>query len=229
MPFAVTQLEQDKPRKVWKFYLISSLSLLLAVLLVVVGIYYWDEIQDARTLQSLGYVGAFFVSLLAGMTVIPAPALPVTFTLGRVLNPLYVGLVAGFGDAIGGITVYLTGAGVGSAWTKLRLKAQDSEGQADPGYDLVKPVQSRFWSRSEAMYNRMAGWIGGRGGNLVVFIAAATPLISLFYPAAIAAGSLKMGLLRFFLVSWAGKTVKGLIVAFAGFWGLYFLPQWLGG
>jgi len=225
----MTQLEQEKPRRVWKFYVISSVSLLLAVLLLVVGISYWEEIQETGTLRSLGYVGAFIVSLLAGVTVIPAPALPVTFTLGRVLNPVYVGLVAGFGDALGGITVYLTGAGVGTAWTKLRLRAQSSEEQTGPGYDLVKPVQSRFWSKGEAIYNRMASWVGRRGGYLVVFIAAATPLISLFYPAAIAAGSLKMGLPRFFLVSWAGKTVKGLIIAFAGFWGLFFLPQLLGG
>ena len=200
---------------------------MLTVLLLIAIIYYWDEIQQAGSLRSLGYIGGFIVSTLAGMTIIPAPALPVTFTLGRALNPVYVGLIAGFGDALGGITVYLTGAGVETIWSRLRLKAQTPEQQTGPGYNIVQPVQSQFWSKSETFYNRLAGWIGGRGGTWVVFVTSAVPLF-LFYFAGIAAGSLRMGLLRFFLISWAGKTVKGFMIAFAGYWGLYFLPKWLG-
>jgi len=144
------------------------------------------------------------------------------------LNPVYVGLVAGCGEALGGLTVYLTGASAETIWSRLRFRAQTSEDQPGPGYDLVRPVQSRFWSKGEAVYKRLAGWIGGGAGVWVIFIASAVPFLSLFYPAGIAAGSLRMGLLRFFLVSWAGKTIKGLLIAFAGYWGLYFLPQWIG-
>jgi len=218
----VTQVEQERPKGGWRFYLIGGSSFLLTVLVFAAIIYFWEEMQQA---QGYGYAGEFLVSIPAGVTIIPAPSLLVTFTLGRVLNPLYIGLVSGFGEALGGITVYLTGAGVETMWSKFMSKGQTSESKPGRGYNVVRLVESRFWSKGQAFYNRLAGWVGGRGGALVVFIAAAVPLLSLFYPAGIAAGSLRMGLLRFFLVSWAGKTVKGLIIAFAGYWGLFFLPQ----
>jgi len=205
-------------------YLLSSLSFLLTVLLVIAIIYFWEQIQQAK---GYGYVGGFLVSILGGVTVIPVPSLLVTFALGRALNPAYVGLVSGLGEALGGITIYLTGAGAETIWSRLRSKEQTFERRLGLGDDVTRPVQSQFWSKGEAFYNRLVNWTGGRGGSWVVFIVAAMPL-SPFYFAGLAAGTLKMGLLRFFLVSWAGKTIKGLIIAFAGFGGLYFLPQWIG-
>lgn len=218
------EAEQARPKRNWRVYLISSLSFLLTVLLVVAVIYFWEQIQQAK---GYGYVGGFLVSILGGVTVIPVPSLLVTFTLGRALNPAYVGLVSGLGEALGGITIYLTGAGAETIWSRLRSREQTFERRLGLGDDVTRPVQSQFWSKGEAFYNRLVGWTGGRGGSWVVFIVAAMPL-SPFYFAGLAAGSLKMGLLRFFLVSWAGKTIKGLIIAFAGFGGLYFLPQWIG-
>ena len=203
-------------------YLLSSLSFLLTVLLVIAIIYFWEQIQQAK---GYGYVGGFLVSILGGVTVIPVPSLLVTFALGRALNPAYVGLVSGLGEALGGITIYLTGAGAETIWSRLRSKEQTFERRLGLGDDVSRPAQ--FWSKGEAFYNRLVNWTGGRGGSWVVFIVAAMPL-SPFYFAGLAAGTLKMGLLRFFLVSWAGKTIKGLIIAFAGFGGLYFLPQWIG-
>lgn len=218
------EAEQARPKRSWRVYLIGSLSFLLTVLLVIAIIYFWEQIQQAK---GYGYVGGFLVSILGGVTVIPVPSLLVTFTLGRALNPAYVGLVSGLGEALGGITIYLTGAGAETIWSRLRSKEQTFERRLGLGDDVSRPVQSQFWSKGEAFYNRLVNWTGGRGGSWVVFIVAAMPL-SPFYFAGLAAGSLKMGLLRFFLVSWAGKTIKGLIIAFAGFGGLYFLPQWIG-
>jgi len=50
----------------------------------------------------------------------------------------------------------------------------------------------------------------------------------LFYPAALTAGALKFGIRRFFLICWAGKTIKGISVAAAGYWGLAGLLKALG-
>lgn len=219
----VTQVEQERPKRGGRrFHLIGGLSLLLTVALIVAVIYFWDEMQQA---QGYGYLGEFLVSVPAGITLIPAPSLVVTFALGRALNPVYVGLVSGLGEALGGILVYLTGAGVETIGSRFMTKEPTSERQPGQRHGIVRVVESRFWSKGAAWYNRFVGWVGGRGGVWVVFIAAAAPILNLFYPAGIAAGSLHMGLLRFFLVSWAGKTLKGLIVAFAGYGGLYFLPQ----
>jgi len=218
------EAEQVRPKGGWRVYLISSLSFLLTALLVFAIIHFWVQIQHA---QAYGYAGGFVVSILGGITVIPIPSLIVTFTLGRALNPVYVGLVSGLGEALGGITIYLTGAGAETIWSRLRSKEQTFERRLGLDDDVTRPVQSQFWSKGEAFYNRLVNWTGGRGGSWIVLIVAAMPL-SPFYFAGLAAGTLRMGLLRFFLLSWAGKTIKGLIIAFAGFGGLYFLPQWIG-
>ena len=218
------QIKQETAKKNWRFYLVSGLSFLFTALLLVAVVYFRDEI---RYLGGYGYLGVFIAGVLCGITIIPAPTLMLVFTLGHVLDPVYVGLVAGFGGALGGITVYLTGAGVGSIVSGFRTKEQAFERRLDIDDDISKPAQSRFWFKGEVFYNRLAGWVGGRGGAWVVFIVSAM-IISPFYFAGLAAGSLRMGLIRFFLISWAGKTVRYLTVAFAGYWGLQFLLKWIG-
>jgi membrane protein DedA with SNARE-associated domain len=41
------------------------------------------------------------------------------------------------------------------------------------------------------------------------------------------AGAIYYPLWKFLLFCWAGKTIKGLMVAFAGAWGLRFILHWL--
>ena len=221
----VTQVEQDRPKRSWRFYLVGGMSFLLTALLVVTAVYFREEIQDAA---AYGYTGAFFVGILCGMTIIPVPTLLLIFTLGHVLNPVYVGLVAGLGGAIGGITVYLTGAGIGTIWSRLHSREHAFEYRESSSYDMVRPARSKFWSKGETFYNRLVGWVGGRRGSWAVFVTSAM-IISPFYFTGLAAGTLRIGLLRFFLLSWAGKTVRYLIVAYAGYWGLRFLLKWIGG
>jgi len=66
-----------------------------------------------------------------------------------------------------------------------------------------------------------------RKGSLTLFILSAV-LNPFFYPAALAAGALRFGIRRYFLICWAGKTIKGLTVAYAGYWGLRGLLRILG-
>jgi hypothetical protein len=49
-----------------------------------------------------------------------------------------------------------------------------------------------------------------------------------FYPAALAAGALRFGLKRYLLICSAGKIIKGMTVAYAGYWGLRELLRMLG-
>ena len=233
MPVGVTQVEQEGLKGSWRFYVVSGLSVLLTVLLVAAAIYFREEIEHA---EGYGYAGVFFVGILCGVTIIPAPTLLLVFTLGSVLKPIlgpeylgpvYVGLVAGFGGALGGITVYLTGAGGGAIWSRFRSRQQAFYDQPSSSYDKPTPVQSKLRSRWQTFYDRLAGSVGRQGSSWLVFVVSAM-VFSPFYFAALAAGSLHMGLKRFFLASWAGKTIKGLIVAYAGYWGLHFLLQWIG-
>ncbi len=218
--------EQPRPKSRWRSYLIIiSLGTLFIVLPIVALVYFREEIQQA---QGYGYMGVFVVGLLCGITIIPAPTQLLIFTFGNVLNPVYVGLVAGLGGAIGGITVYLTGTGVQTIWSKLRKRERALQRRLGLDKGMIEPSESQFWSKGKAFYDKLVNWVGGKRGSWALFVTSAM-VISPFYPAGLAAGSLKMGLLRFFLISWAGKTVRYLYVAFAGYWGLHFLLKWFGG
>ena len=202
-----------KPQKKIFFYLITIGGLIVTALLIISALYFRDVISH---IGAYGYIGVFVVGVLCGLTVIPLPTILMVFTLGNLLNPVYVGFVAGFGGAIGGITVYLTGAGAETIWSKLRNSQQARERQPE------------VWSKGEVFYKRLEKWMGGRAGTWLLFITSAM-IISPFYFAGIAAGTLRMGLLRFFLISWAGKTIKYLTISFAGFGGINFLIRLIEG
>ena len=219
-------IDQAGKKKQWlRQHFIIGIGILVTVLVVIGLVYFWEEIQDAA---GYGYVGCFLVTIMAGITIIPAPALPVVFTLGHKLSPVYVGLVAGLGEALGGITVYLTGAGGGAIWSKLRVRQESIYRQPSPSSDTSVLVPPELQARQRAFFNRLIAPMRRWGGFWPVFISSAI-VLSPFYVVALGAGALGMGLKRFFLVTWAGKTIKGLYVAFAGHWGLYFLLQWIGG
>src|SRR3990172_11548407 len=86
----------------------------LAILLVVVlslAILAIPQEQLAA-LQALGYPGIFLVSLAANATIIlPAPAILMVFAMGAHLSPIWLGLAAGSGAALGELSGYLAGYG----------------------------------------------------------------------------------------------------------------------
>jgi membrane protein YqaA with SNARE-associated domain len=176
-------------RKIKLEYIVGSVSVLVTVGVAVVIIREWSWI---RSLSAYGYLGAFVISVFSGGTVIvPIPGLAVIFSLGGVLNPIWVGIVAGLGEAIGALTIYLTGMG---------------------GRTMVQTRFPRF-------YPRMVGWLRRRG-DVTVFLYSAV-INPFFYPLTLACGALRFGLWRFFFLSFAGKTVKSLVIAYIGYFSLH--------
>lgn len=214
----------EKPGRSWRSYLaIVGLVILFLVLPMAALLYFQDEIRQA---QAYGFAGVFVAGLLSGITIIPAPTLLLIFTFGRILNPLLVGLVAGFGAALGGVTVYLTGAGAITIWTKLQNKEHALEQRLGIVANRASRKHSHLWINGKAFYSRMVQWISGEKGAWALFVTSAL-VISPFYPAGLAAGSLRMGLVKFFVISWAGKTVSSLLIAIAGYYGLGFISNLL--
>ena len=81
-------------------------------LLAVIGItLYIISIRDhVEEFKQYGYFGVFLVALLANATVfIPAPGVLIVYSMGALFNPLYVGLAAGTGGAIGELSGFLAG------------------------------------------------------------------------------------------------------------------------
>jgi len=194
---------EHKVRKGWakKPYIVGIAGAVGTLLMAVSVIYFWEIV---RALEGYGYVGAFFISVLGGATIIvPVPMLAVVFALGGVMKyPVFVGIAAGLGETLGALTIYMTGYGGGA------------------------PFINSSHGRIQAIYSRLMRWMEHRG-SLILFVLSAV-LNPFFYPAALAAGALRFGIRRYFVICWAGKTVKGLTVAYAGFWGLRGLLRMLG-
>ena len=68
--------------------------------------------QRIASLGTSGYVGIFVISVLANASIIlPVPGWATVFTLGAVMDPFRVGVVAAAGGTIGEMNGYLLGYG----------------------------------------------------------------------------------------------------------------------
>ena len=131
-----------------------------------------------------GYFGCFFINVLSnGTFILPGFGIVITFTLGGVLNPAIVGAVAGIGEAIGAIGAYLTGYA---------------------GRGLLRDSNS-------GLYLRFSDIIDRHGSKAIFFVSAV--LSPFFYPFAVFLGKARCGWVRFFQVTWAGRTVKRMVLA----------------
>ena len=182
-------------------YALGIFGIAATLLMAAAVVYYWQWVHD---LGAYGYVGAFLISILGGATIIvPVPMLAVVFALGRVMEYTWlVGIANGLGETVGALTIYMTGYGGGSA--------------------LYNHTHGRLQSSYEKLMQLME-----RRGWLILFVLAAV-LNPFFYPAALAAGALRFGAKRYLLITCAGKIIKGLTVAYAGYWGLRGLLRMLG-
>ncbi len=189
---------KDSPRTA---YILGTVGIALTVLTAVAVVYFW---QYVRQLEAYGVLGAFVISILGGATIIiPVPMLAVIFALGGVAKHTWlIGIAAGLGETVGALTIYMTGRGWSSALYPGR-----------PG-------------KLQIAYERMMRLMERRGSLALFFLSAV--LNPFFYPAALAAGALRLGIRKYFVICWAGKTIKGMTVAYAGFLGLRGLLQMLG-
>ena len=86
------------------------IAALLAV--IALSVYIFSIRDEAEKLARYGYPGVFLLAFLSYATVLlPAPGVAIVFTLGGILNPFAVALVAGVGAALGEISGYLAGFG----------------------------------------------------------------------------------------------------------------------
>ncbi len=205
MKFSWERLKRASKR--WEYY-VGIGGIVITVVVVLAVLFYWEQI---RALEHYGYLGAFIISIFGGATIIaPIPMTPVVFALGTVMRPdfapymgpIFVGIAAGLGETLGGISIYMTGYGGGTA------------------------LQDMKEGKIKSAYMRMTSWVERRG-SLTLFVLSAV-VNPFFYPAALAAGALRFGIWRYFFICLIGKTIKGITVAAAGYWGLGSILRALG-
>jgi len=176
--------------------LIGGLSLTITIALCIFIIHHRSYLNQ---ITQWGYIGCFLINILAsGTLVMPGFSIPITFTLGGVLNPAIVGAVAGIGEAIGAVGAYFTGYS---------------------GRGL-------FQDSSNSLYTRFGNILHRHGSKAVFFMAAIVNPIYYFF--SMFMGMLRFGSIKFFLATWAGRTIKNMALAYLGYFGLRSILQWLG-
>jgi len=107
--------QEQKATGSWLKRNFLSIIIFTVVIGITIGLFF---IQDKiKLLGDMGYLGVFLVSLAANATIVlPMPSLLIMLPLATVLNPLYVGLVAAGGGALGEMTAYLVGYSGRGIW-----------------------------------------------------------------------------------------------------------------
>jgi uncharacterized membrane protein YdjX (TVP38/TMEM64 family) len=174
-------------------YILGSLGVVITVLMAVAIVVFKEQVQ---ALEQYGYVGAFFISILGGATIIiPVPMLAIVFALGGVMPLTWlVGLSAALGETVGALSIYMTGQGAGRA------------------------ISGGKHGRIQRVYDRMLGLIERRGA--ITLFAVTSVVNPFFYPAAFACGALRFGLRKYIFIVLTGKIIKCMTVVYAGYFGL---------
>jgi len=124
--------------------LLTNILRLLALCgVIAISVYIFSIRERVAEFKQYGYLGIFFIALLANATVLlPAPGVAIIYAMGAVFNPLWVGIWAGTGGAIGELSGYLAGF----------------SGQA-----IVERTD---------VYHRVKPWVEKYGGWAIVFFSA---------------------------------------------------------
>ncbi len=110
------------------FWLSKPFRILVVLAVLGLSVAIFALRKQFAEMAAIGYPGIFLVSLLGNATIVlPAPSLALVFAMGSALPPLFVGLAAGAGEALGELTGYAAGfsgrAVIEDRKTFLRLEA----------------------------------------------------------------------------------------------------------
>ena len=177
-------------------YILGILGIILTLIMAAAIIIFKDQVQDLR---QFGYLGAFFISILGGATIIvPVPMLAVVFALGGAMGGPFeaamVGISAALGETVGALTIYITGRSTSRALSHSKH------------------------SRIQKAYEKLLDLIERRGA--ITLFAVTSVVNPFFYPAAFACGALRFGLKKYIAIVLAGKIIKCMTVVYAGYFGL---------
>lgn len=137
--------------------------------------------------QSLGLVGIFLINFLASATIfLPAPGIASVFAGGALYSPLLVALISALGASVGDMVGYLLGL------TGKRVFIKNHHAWYMAFVDIFK-----------------------RFGDIVIFLFAFVPN-PFFDAVGILAGVLAYSPLRFFLIMFAGRFARNILLAYLG-------------
>jgi membrane protein YqaA with SNARE-associated domain len=146
-----------------------------------------------------GYAGLFAVCLFSSMSIIPIPFQIIVFSFGAILNPLLVGIVAAVGSTLGNQISYLLGLG---------------------GKEIL---EDRYGKKLSDIKKKLKKY----GIFLWLILIYATPIPNV--PFAILSGVVRYDYKKFFLAVLIGELILNIAIAFAGFYSMKWISDYLTG
>ena len=182
-----------------KFWLKNQRSLSIAFLLAALAfaVVVWFLRSYISPAKLGGYPGVFFLAFFGAVSmVLPVPGLISVCGLSVTLNPIALGVLLGAGETLGETSGYAVGYGGDTIFERFAF------------YRNLK--------------TRMQVWMQKRGSLLVFLVSVIpNPVVDVV---GIAAGSVQFPFRRFLMIVLAGKTIKGLLVAYTCQYSITFLP-----
>jgi len=192
-----------------KQYIIIGLMVTTTCITVVGSVFLIKNWEYVSRFEPHSYLGLFLISLLSGAPIpILTPGILITFTLGSILNPVLVGVVAGLGNAVGNILTYWAGHGGLRFFSTLGNISQ----VGDPDSGRI----GRFFKKIKG--SRLMG-IVNRQGMAAIFLLSIIPN-PLLTPMVLSLGAARFNFMKFLLACWAGQTIQAMILAYLGYFGL---------
>ncbi len=137
----------------------------------------------------LGYLVLFFLVLaLSAVLFLPVPVFAVVVAAASVLDPFWVGVIAGIASAIGELSGYFIGVGSENIFKK-------------------KGKEGAFYNQSKGLFQKWGFW--------GISAAAAFPVTPIDF-VGLVAGALRYGWKKFLIAAIIGKIPRYLVVAYAG-------------
>jgi membrane protein DedA with SNARE-associated domain len=195
---------------------LGVLTIVVTIVVCFLAVYYQDDLMNIAHIAGYSLLGVFIVSLISGsvfsFVAIPIPYWLLVFTLSSVLAPewglmapVFVGMTSALATSLGHIPTFMIGYGGGKTY----------EG-------LTRLISGRLRrnndSNKRSFYNRCMDWARHHGSWAVFAMSAMFNPLHL--PMTIAIGTLRYPPLKFFFFSFLGNSVKGLFLAFCGYFGL---------
>ncbi len=196
-----------------KDVIVGIVAVIPTIILSILGIVYRNQLLNLSGMVGYSLVGMLIISFAAGsllsFTAVPVPYWLFVFTLPSILAPKWgisapfiVALVSALGATLGHMPTFFLGYG-GSSF----------------GEKMFARFDSRFHERAIAWAKKHGAWAS-------FLISAVFNPIHL--PMTIAMGMIRYNPLKFFVFSFLGNTLKGLFLAFAGFYGINWILRLIG-
>lgn len=166
-----------------------QVALLILIIAVAALVFWYGRTRlDPQAFLVHGFLGIFVLNVLTAATIFfPLPGEAANVAAGAFLNPLAVALVAASGATLGEMTAYLA------------------------GYFGRRLIPAKY----EGRHAKAQQWMH-RYGGFAVFLFAFIPML-LYDLIGIVAGSTRYHVGRFAAATFAGRVLRYLVYAYAGF------------